>query len=83
MIVGKGLLGRYANYQVGSTLQFGRGQWKVVGIFDAGGSSFESEVWADIHNVQDDTQRGAYYASVRLKMAPGADVGCADQANRR
>ena len=73
VIVGKGLAGRYANTKVGSTMQFGRGQWKVVGIFSAGGSSFESEVWADIHNVQDDTQRGAYYATVRLKMAPGAD----------
>ncbi len=73
VIVGKGLTGRYANTKVGSTMHFGRGEWKVVGIFSAKGSSFESEVWADIHNVQDDTQRGAYYATVRLKMAPGAD----------
>ena len=46
----------------------------MVGIFDADGSSFESEVWAGIHDVQDDTQRGAYYASVVLKLAPGADA---------
>jgi putative ABC transport system permease protein len=74
VIVGKGLVGRYKDCTVGSTLHFGRGTWKVVGIFDAGGSSFESEVWADIHNVQDDTQRGQYYADVRLKLVPGADV---------
>jgi ABC-type lipoprotein release transport system permease subunit len=74
VIVGKALVGRYANTKVGSTMHFGRGEWKVVGIFDAGGSSFESEVWADIHNIQDDTQRGAYYACARLKMQPGADV---------
>ncbi|HKM99057.1 MAG TPA: ABC transporter permease [Candidatus Binataceae bacterium] len=73
VIVGKALTGRYANTKVGSTMRFGRGTWKVVGIFDAGGSSFESEVWADIHNVQDDTQRGAYYACARLKMVPGTD----------
>ena len=54
-------------------MHFGRGAWKVVGVFDSGGSSFDSEVWADVHNVQDDTQRGAYYADVRIKMAPGAD----------
>jgi putative ABC transport system permease protein len=75
VIVGKGLLGRYSDMTVGSTLHFGRGTWKVVGIFDAGGGSFESEVWADLHNVQDDTQRGAYYACVRVKLAPGADEG--------
>lgn len=74
IVVGKALVGRYANTKVGSTMRFGRGNWKVVGIFDAGGSSFESEVWADVHNVQDDTQRGAYYACARLKMAPGTDV---------
>ena len=74
VIVGKALVGRYANTRVGSTMHFGRGNWKVVGIFDAGGSSFESEVWADIHNVQDDTLRGAYYACARLKMLPGTDV---------
>jgi len=44
VIVGKALVGRYANTGVGATMHFGRGNWKVVGIFDAGGSSFESEV---------------------------------------
>jgi putative ABC transport system permease protein len=73
VMVGKGLVGRYKNCSVGSTLHFGRGDWKVVGMFEAGGSSFESEVWADIHDVQADSQRGAYYAIARLKLSPGAD----------
>ncbi len=74
VIVGKALLKRYTDCAIGSTLRLGRGTWKVVGLFEAGGSSFESEVWAGLHNVQDDTQRGAYYASVVLKMTPGADA---------
>jgi putative ABC transport system permease protein len=73
VIVGKGLVGRYRNCTLGSSLRFGRGTWKVVGIFEAGGSSFESEVWADLHDVQADTRRGDYYACVRIKCAPGAD----------
>jgi putative ABC transport system permease protein len=73
VIVGRGLVGRYRNCELGSDLRFGRGTWKVVGIFEAGGSSFESEVWADLHDVQSDTRRGDYYATVRLKCAPGAD----------
>jgi putative ABC transport system permease protein len=73
VVVGKGLTGHYKNMQLGSTLHFGRGNWKVVGIMTADGGSFESEVWGDIHNVQDDAQRGAYYADVRLKLAPGAE----------
>src|SRR5262249_61858237 len=74
VIVGKALVGRYANTALGSTMHFGRGAWKVVGIFDAGASSFESEIWADIHNLQDETQGGAYYACARLKLVPDADV---------
>ena len=74
VIVGAGLVNRYRDCALGATLGFGRGTWKVVGIFAAGGSSFESEVWGDMHNVQDETQRGAYYACARLKLMPGADV---------
>jgi putative ABC transport system permease protein len=28
-------------------VDFGGGHWKIVGIFDAGGSAFDSEVWCD------------------------------------
>lgn len=73
VMVGKGLVGRYRNCELGSNLRFGRGTWKVVGIFEAAGSSFESEVWADLHDVQSDTRRGDYYACIRLKCAPGVD----------
>ena len=73
VVVGKGLIGHYKNMALGSTLHFGRGNWRVVGIMAADGGSFESEVWGDIHNVQDDAQRGAYYADARIKLAPGAD----------
>jgi putative ABC transport system permease protein len=74
VIVGRGLSGRYRDSAVGDILHAGRGSWKVVGIFAAGGSSFESEVWGDLYQVLQDTQRGNYYAAVRLKLAPGADA---------
>jgi putative ABC transport system permease protein len=45
-----------------------------VGIFEALGGSFESEIWGDIHSVQDEARRGAYYACARIKLAPGADT---------
>jgi len=74
VIVGRGLVGRYRDCAIGSTLHIGRGAWKVVGIFEAGGSSFESEVWGDLYQVQKDSARGLYYAVVRIKLAPGADA---------
>jgi putative ABC transport system permease protein len=44
VIVGRGLTDRFRDCAVGDTLHIGRGSWKVVGVFAAGGSSFESEV---------------------------------------
>lgn len=49
MVVGKNASKSYAGLTLGNTLRFGGGQWKVVGVFDAGGSSFDSEVWCDAH----------------------------------
>lgn len=74
IIVGKTLIGRYPGCALGESMRFGRRSWKVVGIFEAGGSSFESEVWGDVHSLQEDANRGTVFNSVRLKLLPGADT---------
>jgi putative ABC transport system permease protein len=47
LVVGKNAMKTYAGLTLGNTVDFGGGHWKVVGIFDAGGSAFDSEVWCD------------------------------------
>src|SRR5579859_2189903 len=47
LIVGKNASKTYLGMKLGDTLNLGGGHWKVVGVFDAGGSSFDSEVWCD------------------------------------
>src|SRR5258708_7163565 len=59
---------------LGADLKVGRRIWKVVGVFESGRSSFESEVWGDLHSLQEDSRRGSSYNSIRLKLVPGADV---------
>ena len=49
VVVGKNANTTYSGLTLGNTIRLGTLQWKVVGIFDAGGSSFDSEVWADPH----------------------------------
>ena len=49
LVVGKNASRTYAGLTVGNSVNFGGGHWQVVGIFDAGGSSFDSEVWCDAH----------------------------------
>src|SRR5512140_2708634 len=51
VVVGRGVVGRYAGAEIGNELVFGRGTWTVVGIFESGGSSFESEVWVDVREI--------------------------------
>jgi putative ABC transport system permease protein len=47
LIVGKNAVKTYAGLKLGDSVSFAGGSWKVVGVFDAGGSSFDSEVWCD------------------------------------
>jgi ABC-type antimicrobial peptide transport system permease subunit len=72
-VVGRGVAGRYRGAALGREIRFGRRDWKIVGILESGGSSFESEVWVDVRDLAADTRRGSWYSGVRLKVAPGAD----------
>ena len=49
LIVGKNATATYSGLTVGNTIGLGTVRWQVVGIFDAGGSAFDSEVWGDAH----------------------------------
>jgi putative ABC transport system permease protein len=49
VIVGKNANTTYSGLKLGNSIGLGKMCWQVVGIFDAGGSSFDSEVWADSH----------------------------------
>lgn len=53
LIVGKNASSSYSGLTVGNTVNFGGGHWQVVGVFDAGGSSFDSEVWCDARVLDD------------------------------
>lgn len=51
LVVGKNASRTYSGLTVGNSVDFAGGRWRVVGIFDAGGSSYDSEVWCDAHNL--------------------------------
>src|SRR5215468_8975288 len=64
---------RFARTNVGDTIQFGKGPWQVVGIFDAGGSAYESEIWGDVNQMASDFDRQGAFASAYLRgMDPAA-----------
>lgn len=55
LVVGRNVARTYAGFDLGNSVKFGGGTWRVVGVFDAGGSAFDSEVWCDA-----DVLRGVY-----------------------
>ncbi|HET7185110.1 MAG TPA: ABC transporter permease [Terriglobales bacterium] len=53
LVIGRYVAGTYTGLDLGNTVKFGGGTWRVVGVFDAGGSAFDSEIWADAKVVRD------------------------------
>lgn len=52
-LVGKALLGRYPGLRLGERVQLSSStQPIVVGVFEAAGSAYESEIWADLETVR-------------------------------
>jgi putative ABC transport system permease protein len=65
--VGRQAVNRFRGVALGNELKFGSASWKIVGIFEADGASFESEVWGDVDLMQPAFQRNGYQ-SVTLKL---------------
>src|SRR5215467_5666851 len=67
VVVSKSIRDRFSHANIGDTMQFGKGPWTVVGVFDAGGSAYESEVWGDVNQMASDFDRQGGYSSVYLR----------------
>jgi ABC-type lipoprotein release transport system permease subunit len=48
VIVGRRIADRFKNCGLGEALSFGQRSWKVVGLFETGGTGFDSEIWGDV-----------------------------------
>ncbi len=68
IVVGKGLLREFQGFEIGQTVAFMTSRWTVVGVFDAGGSVFESEIWADLPVVQSLFNRNNVFQTVRARL---------------
>jgi putative ABC transport system permease protein len=62
----------YEGLDLGRTVQIGPGKWRVVGVFDAGGSAFDSEIWADADVLNGNYQRppGVFQAATARLRSP-------------
>lgn len=69
VIVGKNANASYAGLTLGNTVSLGTVHWKVVGIFDAGGSAFDSDVWGDARLIGPAFNRpDTYFQSITVHL---------------
>jgi ABC-type lipoprotein release transport system permease subunit len=64
VIVARRVRDRFSNTDVGDTFKFGPQTWNVVGVFDAAGTAFASEMWADVDYLGSARKRTAYSSLV-------------------
>jgi putative ABC transport system permease protein len=68
VIVGESIAKRYPAAQVGQQVKFGRGTWEVVGVFRAGDSAANSEIWADLNQLRGDFERQGGSSSLLVRL---------------
>jgi putative ABC transport system permease protein len=68
LTVGKGVAEGNEGVGIGRQIQIGRAQWTVVGVFDAGATAFQGEIWGDVNQLGPDAGRTSL-SSVLLRAA--------------
>jgi putative ABC transport system permease protein len=72
IVVGAGLLREFEGFELGKSVRFGAQTWRVVGVFEAPGTVFESELWADAPVVQSLFRRGTSFQTARVVLTSPA-----------
>jgi putative ABC transport system permease protein len=66
VIVSERMRKRFVNMNIGESFKSGTQAWTVVGVFNAEGTSFDSEIWTDVEMLAL-AQKRTDYSSVLLK----------------
>lgn len=72
VIAGSSIARRFKGGGIGETLRFGMRDWRVVGVFDAGTTGFNSEIWGDADQLMQAFRRPVY-SSVLFRLNDPAE----------
>jgi len=67
VVAGRSIAERFSGAGLGEKVRFGGRDWTVVGVFDAGSSAFDSEIWGDVDQLMPAFRRPVY-SSLVLKL---------------
>jgi len=68
IIAGRAIANGFRGAAIGETLRFAQRDWTVVGVFDAGRTAFNSEIWGDAEQLLQAFRRVAFSAAI-FKLA--------------
>ena len=72
IVVGASVARQFAGVELGQSLSFAQRQWQVVGIFDAGRTAFDSEIWGDAEQLSQAFRRIGYSSVIAQLDSPQA-----------
>ena len=72
IVVGAAIARGFEGVRVGERLHFAQRDWRIVGVFDGGGSGFDSEIWGDADQLMQAFRRIAY-SSVTFRLRDAGD----------
>ena len=80
LLVGRNVAAAYEGLDLGRTIRFGGGTWTVVGVFDSGGTAYDSELWCDYSVLRQVYQRplNMYQSATARLTSPDALTGFKD-----
>ena len=71
IVAGKSIAQGFVNAGLGGTLSFGQRSWRVVGVLDAAGTGFDSEIWGDLDQLRQSFRRNLYSSVLMTLREPG------------
>ena len=80
LLVGRNVAASYEGLELGQTVRFGGGTWTVVGVFDSGGTAYDSELWCDYSVLRQVYQRplNMFQSATARLTSPAALTGFKD-----
>jgi len=74
VIVGESVARRYPDARIGKQIRFGKGLWDVVGVFKAGDSAANSEIWADLDQIRGDFEQEGGSSSLLVRLNSASQI---------
>ncbi len=72
LLAGSSIAKRFQGGGMGEQLRFNNREWTIAGVFDAGNTGFNSEIWGDVDQLMQAFRRPAY-SSVIFRLRDSSD----------